>query len=194
MEHLGTKELQTERLILRRLTIEDTESVYNNWANDDEVTYYLSWPTHKDKNVTKGVLENWIKNYSKNDFYQWAIVPKAINEPIGTISVVDKNDDIQMVEIGYCIGRKWWNKGITSEALNAIIKYFFEEIKVNRIEAWHDIKNQNSGKVMAKCEMKCEGNLRQSRKNNTGISDHIIYGILLEEYLNKKQKPAHKGS
>jgi [ribosomal protein S5]-alanine N-acetyltransferase len=183
MEHLGTKELQTERLILRRLTIEDTESVYNNWANDDEVTYYLSWPTHKDKNVTKGVLENWINNYYKNDFYQWAIVPKEINEPIGTISVVDKNDDIQMVEIGYCIGKQWWNKGITSEALNAIIKYFFEEIKVNRIEAWHDIKNQNSGKVMAKCGMKCEGHLRQSRKNNTGISDNIIYGILLEEYL-----------
>jgi [ribosomal protein S5]-alanine N-acetyltransferase len=183
MEHLGTKELQTERLILRRLTIEDTESVYNNWANDNAVTYYLSWPTHKDKNVTKGVLENWINNYSKNDFYQWAIVPKEINEPIGTISVVDKNDDIQMVEIGYCIGKQWWNKGLTSEALNAIIKYFFEEIKVNRIEAWHDIKNQNSGKVMAKCGMKYEGHLRQSRKNNTGISDHIIYGILLEEYL-----------
>jgi [ribosomal protein S5]-alanine N-acetyltransferase len=58
MEHLGTKELQTERLILRQLTINDTESVYNNWANDDEVTHYLSWPTHKDKNVTKDVLEN----------------------------------------------------------------------------------------------------------------------------------------
>jgi len=183
MEHLGTKELQTERLILRRLTIDDTESVYNNWANDDEVTLYLSWPTHKDKNVTKDVLENWIKNYPKNDFYQWAIVPKGINEPIGTISVVDKNDEIQMVEIGYCIGKQWWNKGITSEALNAIIKYFFEEIKVNRIEAWHDIKNPNSGKVMAKCGMKCEGHLRQSRKNNTGISDYVIYGIILEEYL-----------
>jgi [ribosomal protein S5]-alanine N-acetyltransferase len=89
-----------------------------------------------------------------------------------------------MVEIGYCIGKQWWNKGITSEALNVIIKYFFEEIRVNRIEAWHDIKNPNSGKVMAKCGMKCEGHLRQSRKNNTGISDHAIYGIILEEYLN----------
>jgi len=49
MEHLGTKELQTKRLILRRLTIDDTESVYNNWANDNEVTRYLSWQTHEDK-------------------------------------------------------------------------------------------------------------------------------------------------
>ena len=179
MVHSGTKELQTERLILRRLTIDDTESVYNNWANDDEVTYYLSWSTHKDKNVTKEVLENWIKNYPNNDFYQWAIVPKELNEPIGTISVVNKNDDIQMVEIGYCIGKQWWNKGITSESLNALINYFFEDINVNRIEAWHDINNPNSGKVMVKCGMKYEGTLRQSRKNNSGISDHAIYGILL---------------
>jgi len=184
MEHLGTKKLETERLILRQFNIDDIEPVFNNWVNDDEVTHYLSWPTHKDKNVTKDVLENWIKNYPKNDFYQWAIVQKEINEPIGTISVVDKNDEIQMIEIGYCIGKKWWNKGITSEALNALIKYFFEDIKVNRIEAWHDINNPNSGKVMAKCGMKYEGTLRQSRKNNTGINDHAVYGILLEEYLN----------
>jgi len=185
MEHLGTKKLETKRLILRQFTIDDAEPMFKNWTNDNDVTRYLTWPTHQDINVTRYVLENWIKNYSKNAFYQWAIVPKEINEPIGTISVVDKNDEIQMVEIGYCIGKQWWNKGITSEALNAIIKYFFEEVTVNRIEAWHDIKNPNSGKVMAKCGMKCEGHLRQSRKNNTGISDSAIYGILLEEYFKK---------
>ena len=187
MKHLGTKKLETERLILRQFTINDAEFMFKNWANDDNVTKYLTWPTHKDINVSKYVLENvLILNYKNNDSYQWAIVLKEINEPIGTISVVDKNDEIQMVEIGYCIGKQWWNKGITTEALNAIIKYFFEEIEVNRIEAWHDIKNPNSGKVMAKCGMKCEGHLRQSRKNNTGLSDSAIYGILLEEYLKNK--------
>jgi len=184
MEHLGTKKLETERLILRQFTIDDAECIFKNWANDDEVTKYLTWPSHKNINETISIREKWMKEYEKKDFYQWAIVLVEINEPIGTISVVDKNDDIQMVEIGYCIGKQWWNKGITSEALNALIKYFFEDIKVNRIEAWHDINNLNSGKVMAKCGMKCEGLLRQSRKNNTGISDCAVYGILLEEYLN----------
>jgi len=189
MKHLGTKELETERLILRRLTINDIESVYNNWANDDDVTHYLSWPTHRDINVTKNVLENWIQNYSEDDFYQWGIVVKDINEPIGTISVVDKDDDIKMVVIGYCIGKQWWNKGITSEALNAVIKFFFDEVGVNRIEARHDPNNQNSGKVMIKCGMKYEGRLRQAHKNNTGICDHIVYGILAEDYYkNKKLK------
>jgi len=187
MKHLGTKELETERLILRRLTINDIESVYNNWANDDDVTRYLSWPTHRDTNITKNVLENWIQNYSEDDFYQWGIVLKDINEPIGTISVVDKNDDIKMVVIGYCIGKQWWNKGITSEALNAVIKFFFDEVGVNRIEARHDPNNQNSGKVMIKCGMKYEGRLRQAHRNNTGICDHIVYGILAEDYYKNKK-------
>jgi len=187
MKHSGTKEIETQRLILRRLAINDTESVYNNWANDDDVTHFLSWPTHRDINITKYVLEKWIQNYSEDDFYQWGIVVKDINEPIGTISVVDKNDDINMVVIGYCIGKQWWNKGITSEALSAVIKFFFDEIGVNRIEARHDPNNQNSGKVMIKCGMKYEGRLRQAHKNNTGICDHIVYGILAEDYYKKEQ-------
>jgi ribosomal-protein-alanine N-acetyltransferase len=183
MEHLGTKKLETERLILRRFTVDDTEKVFYNWANDDEVTKYLSWATHTDINVTKNVREKWMKEYEKNDFYQWAIVLKEINEPIGSISVVKQCDEIKMVEIGYCIGKKWWNKGITSEALNSLIKFFFEKVGINRIEARHDPNNQNSGKVMAKCGMKCEGHLRQAGKNNIGICDNIIYGILADDYF-----------
>jgi ribosomal-protein-alanine N-acetyltransferase len=182
MEHLGTKELETKRLILRRFTLGDTENVFNNWANDDEVTKYLTWLTHKDINTTKYVLEQWIKDYEKKDFYNWAIILKDIDEPIGSISVVKQSDDIEMVHIGYCIGKKWWNKGIMSEALNELIKFFFEKVGVNRIESRHDPNNPNSGKVMAKCGMKYEGHLRQADKNNQGIVDTIYYGILAEDY------------
>ena len=183
MEHLGTKELETNRLILRRFTINDAERMFNNWASDDEVTKYLVWPSHCDIDVTKNVLEQWIQDYEKKDFYQWAIELKEINEPIGTISVVKQWDEIKMVHIGYCIGKKWWNKGITSEALNAIIKFFFEEVGVNRIESRHDPNNQNSGKVMVKCGMKNEGLLRQADKSNQGIVDTAYYGILAEDYF-----------
>jgi ribosomal-protein-alanine N-acetyltransferase len=183
MKHLGTKELKTKRLVLRRFTIGDAEKMFANWANDNEVTKYLVWPSHTDINVTKNVLEQWIQNYERNDFYQWAIVPKEINEPIGSISVVKQQDEIKMVHIGYCIGKKWWNKGITSEALNVLIKFFFEEVGVNRIESKHDPNNQNSGKVMAKCGMRYEGLLRQADSNNQGIVDTVYYGILTEDYF-----------
>ena len=84
---------------------------------------------------------------------------------------------------GYCIGEKWWNQGITSEALKEVIRFFFEEVKANRICACHDINNPNSGKVMIKCNMKYEGTLRQAVRRGTGeLSDLSYYSILKEEY------------
>ena len=87
-----------------------------------------------------------------------------------------------MFEIGYCIGQKFWNKGITTEAMKAIIRFFFEEVGVNRIEARHDTKNPASGRVMIKSGLKFEGILRQAGKNNTGINDLAVYAILKEDY------------
>jgi ribosomal-protein-alanine N-acetyltransferase len=185
MEHLGTKELETERLILRRFTIDDAEKMFNNWANDDEVTKYLIWQPHKDINVTIDFIKECMKKYENDDFYDWVIILKEINEPIGSMGVVKQSDDLKMVHIGYCIGKKWWNKGITSEALNALIPFFFEKVGVNRIESRHDPDNPNSGKVMEKCGMKYEGHMRQADRNNQGIVDYIEYGILAEDYFRK---------
>ena len=89
MEHKGTVTIETERLILRRFTAEDAEAAYCNWTSDDEVTEFLRWPTHRSLEVTKKVLNSWIAEYDRAEYYQWAIVLKDINEPIGTISAVD---------------------------------------------------------------------------------------------------------
>lgn len=187
MKNLGTKTIETERLILRRFKMEDAEAMYKNWASDAEVTKFLTWPLHSSNEVTKKVLQDWINNYEKDDFYQWAIILKENGEePIGTISVVDKDEEVNMVHIGYCIGTKWWNRGVTSEALMAIIKFFIKEVGVNRVESRHDPNNPNSGKVMMKCGMKYEGTMRQADINNQGICDYSMYGILAKEYFQKK--------
>ena len=185
MNHLGTKELETKRLILRHFVIEDAEFMYKNWASDDEVTKYLNWEHHKNIDESKELLEQWIQNYSQKGFYQWAIVLKEINEPIGKINVDKYSDGIKTVHFGYCIGRKWWNKGFTSEAVTAVIKFFFEEVGINRIESHYDPNNVNSGKVMKKSGMKYEGHMRQDDYNNQGIVDSIVYGMLAEEYFRK---------
>lgn len=184
MKNLGTKTIETERLILRKFKIEDAEAMYKNWASDEEVTKFLTWPPHSNVEVTKTILKDWVDNYKEDDFYQWAIILKENgDEPIGSISVVDKNEKANMVHIGYCIGRKWWNTGVTSEALKALINYLIKEVGVNRVEARHDPNNPNSGKVMMKCGMKYEGTMRQADINNQGICDYSMYGILAKEYL-----------
>lgn len=186
MEHLGTKTIETKRLILRRFEINDAKAMFHNWANDDEVTRFLTWPSHKSIEVSQAVLGEWINNYAADDFYQWAIVLKSNgDEPIGGISVVLHRDDIKMVHIGYCIGRKWWCNGIVSEALMALIEFFFKEVGINRVEARFDPINVASGKVMQKCGMKYEGTVRQGDLNNTGICDYSMYGIVASDFSHK---------
>jgi ribosomal-protein-alanine N-acetyltransferase len=183
MKHLGTKKLETSRLILRKFELSDAEAIYDNWANDNEVTKYLMWPTHKDSSVTTSVLKEWVGQYDNDKFYQWAIVLKSNgNDPIGSISIVKMDDRIKMVHVGYCIGKKWWHQGITTEALSELIRFFFEEVEVNRIESRHDPKNPNSGKVMKKCGLIYEGTVKQGDWNNQGICDYSMYGLILEDY------------
>lgn len=182
MNHKGTKTIETQRLLLRRFSMNDAEFMFDNWESDEKVTEFLRWKTATDISETKIILEKWISGYEKPDFYQWAIVLKEINEPIGSISVVGKNEMLDIVHIGYCIGSKWWHKGITSEAFSAVIPYFFDEIGVNRIESQHDPDNPNSGKVMQKCGLKYEGTLRQADWNNKGIVDACMYSLLKSEW------------
>lgn len=182
MKHRGTQRLETERLILRRFVREDAGAMYKNWASDDEVTKYLPWPTHPNIDVSKSIAEDWVDSYSDEKYYQWAIVLKENgDEPIGSIGAVRMNEDISMVHIGYCIGRAWWHRGVTSEAMKAVMDFFFEEVGANRIEARHDPRNSNSGKVMEKCGMKYEGTLRSAERNNQGISDACYYSLLKSE-------------
>lgn len=182
MNHCGTKELHTNRLILRKFRLEDGEAMYQNWASDDHVTRFLTWPTHPNADVTRMLLGYWVKNYEKQDYYNWGIELKETGELIGNISVVQINEEISAATLGYCMGRKWWGKGIMPEAGKAVIRYLFEEAGFNRIAATHDKNNPNSGRVMQKIGMRYEGTLRAAGKNNQGVVDEVWYGVLKDEY------------
>ena len=183
MNHRGTVQLETDRIILRRFTGADDVAMFNNWANDPEVTKYLMWQPHGTIEVTRQVLAEWIACYDKPDFYLWAIESKSTGELIGSISVVHQQEKIHMVHIGYCIGKLWWHKGYTSGALIRLIKFFFENVGVNRIESRHDPRNPNSGKVMQKAGLRYEGTLREADWNNQGgYCDAAYYAILAKDY------------
>ena len=180
MNHLGTQTLETSRLILRPFALEDAPAMYRNWASDPEVTKYLTWPTHPSVQVSQMVLSDWVSCYEKKDYYQWAIVLRETDEPIGSMAVVNQRDDVGKAEIGYCIGRRWWRQGITPEALSAVIRFLMDEVGMQRIEARHDPRNPASGAVMRKCGMTFEGTLRRSDWNNQGLCDASYYAIVKE--------------
>lgn len=182
MRHCGTQKIETDRLILRRFSVDDAEAMYRNWASDPEVTKYLTWPVHSSAEASRALLEDWVSAYENEKNYQWAIVLKEQgDEPIGSISAVDMNDDVSKVHIGYCIGRAWWHQGIMTEALKAVMDFFFDEVGANRVEARHDPRNPHSGMVMRKCGMKYEGTMKSSDRNNQGICDASWYALLKSE-------------
>lgn len=185
MNHCGTKTIETDRLLLRAFRLSDITAAYKNWTSDGKVTEFLRWPTHSDISITESVVKDWVEQSSKSDFYQWAIVLKDIDEPVGSISVVGMNDSLGIVHIGYCIGSKWWHQGITSEAFKALIPFLFNEVGVNRIESQHDPNNPHSGGVMRKCGLKYEGTLRQADFSNKGIVDASMYSLLKAEWDEK---------
>ena len=182
MKHLGTQTLETERLILRRFTPEDVQPMFDNWASDEEVTKYLTWPAHASVDVTRKVLDSWLADYEKPDYYNWAIVLKECGQPVGSIVAANQDDRIGKAHIGYCMGKRWWHRGIMSEALGAVMEFLFHEVGMLRLEARHDPNNPHSGAVMRKCGMKYEGTLRQSDWNNRGICDACWYAALREEW------------
>ncbi|MBU5478437.1 GNAT family N-acetyltransferase [Eubacterium sp. MSJ-13] len=182
MEHKGTIRLETDRLLLRPFRIEDAKDVFDNWASDDEVTKYLTWPTHSSVEMSRSYMEFCINGYNEKNVYQWGIELKNSHELIGNISVVKIIDEIDSMELGWVIGRKWWGNGYTAETAERLLKFLFTEVGANRICARHDINNPNSGRVMQKIGMRYEGTLRQSGKNNQGIVDMANYSVLREEW------------
>ena len=90
---------------------------------------------------------------------------KKINKPIGLLSIVDRYNNLNILKIGYCIGSKWWHKGIVSEGFTAIIPYLFNEADANRIESQHDQNHPHSEDVMKKCGLTDKRTLRQADIN-----------------------------
>lgn len=184
LNHLGTITLETDRLILRAFKIEDTKDMYTNWATDHEVCKFLSWKPHQNIEETKQVISTWIEAYSKASNYNWVIELKESGEAIGGISVVSLEEKHENCSIGYNLSRSHWNKGITTEALKAVIRYLITEVQFNRIEARFDTHNGASGEVMKKSGMHYEGTLRQIKyRAGTGFYDSGIYAILKGDFV-----------
>lgn len=153
MKHKGTIRLETERLVLRKLKTNDAEEVYKNWTSDEEVSKYMRWSTHKSIEETKCWLKEEEENYKKNDYYTWGIELKGIDELIGSIGAFYREDD-DRYEIGYGIGKKYWRKGYTSEALKRVMEYLINEVGIKRFKSVHAKLNPASGAVMQKVGFK----------------------------------------
>ncbi len=173
LNHIGTQPIATNRLILRRFTLDDSIYAFEKWTSTYDSKFW--GPPHKSIEETQQQIYEYVNNYSNADWYMWAIIYK--NEIIGLVCGNEINEDIKSICIGYCITRACWNKGIATEASKALIKYFFD-LGFNRVFSYHNPLNPASGRVMQKCGMTFEGKIRGGSMFAGEICDCLQYSIL----------------
>lgn len=185
MKSLGTKILETERLLLRKFEISDAKELYENWTSDYNINTYLGWSSHKSIEETEDKIRRWVNDYKNENVYKWVIIEKNTGIPIGSIGAESVSRKHQNCDLGYSIGSKWWNKGYMSEALKRVIDFLLNEEEMILIETKYNSRNAASGRVMEKVGMKKDATLRSRRiDENTGeLSDLIIYSIMKEDFF-----------
>ncbi len=169
--------LKTERLILRPLRMRDAKDLFA-YAQDPEVSRHVLWDAHESIWDSRQFLRAAIRQYRRGQPGSFAIVLKDSGRMIGTIGFMWINVDYKSGEVGYSLGRDYWNKGIMTEALREVVRFGFEDLGLNRIEAQHEVSNPASGKVMAHVGMQFEGILRQRIRNKGCYADVALYAIL----------------
>ncbi len=177
----NTKTLETDRLILRKFTIDDAEGMFNNWATDPNVNKYLGWKLHENVEETKEVISKGISKYEEG-YYNWVIELKDTHEVIGSICEEGKSLRFNTIALGYCLGSMFWNKGYGTEALRGVIEYLLNEQEFYIVEANHRSSNPASGRIMQKAGMKYDGTLRERKIDPDGSRvDTICYSIKKDE-------------
>ena len=122
MKHCGTKRLETNRLILRRYANEDAAAMYKNWASDKEVTKFLMWPAHPNQEVSQSVIEDWVNQYSHENYYHWAIVLKENGDEPRNPNSGKVMKKCGMKYEGTLRSVDWNNQGICDACYYALLK------------------------------------------------------------------------
>jgi len=178
--------LETDRLLLRRFSVNDVNDIFE-YASDSDVNTFMPWDMHKSINETKEFLEKSKESCDKSGDLDWGIELKSENKLVGGITIRTWNDANRCGDIGYVLSKKYWNMGITTEALKAVIQFGFEKLYLNRIEAHCDENNIASYKVMEKAGMKYEGTLRKKAFVKNRFVDMKFCSILNDEYFANKK-------
>ncbi len=102
--------LETDRLILRKMTLNDAEAVFA-YASDPEVTRYVSWETHRKIGDSESFLRSVVEGYERGEAAEWGIVYKGDGRFVGGCGVVRWELDHSRAELGYVLSREYWGRG-----------------------------------------------------------------------------------
>lgn len=182
LTHCGTREIETNRLLLRPFKHSDNNDMLKYWVSDPKIQSMYSEPVYSTEIEVKDLLEKYIVSYNKKDYYRWAIVEKNSGACIGQIAIFLVDNNNHFCEIEYCIGSRFQRRGYCSEAVQAIIDYAFRDINIHKIQVCHKENNIASKGVIEKCGFVYEGVLRDYFYVDGVYLNRLYYSMLRSEW------------
>ena len=173
--------LETPRLILRQITLDDVPDVFA-YAADAEVTRYLRWGPHQTLAHTESYVRGVLQEYEDDRDGPWGIVDKVTNRLIGHIHLMDLSAQHRKAEIGFVLARSCWNNGLATEALTHMLAYVFGTLGLHRVEGFSLVDNGAAMRVMEKAGMQKEGVLRDYLFQKGDFRDFAVYAILQHDF------------
>ena len=177
MQYVEFKSLETERLILRDIRMEDIQEYYERLWGDGDVCRYLLHDPHQDIGESLAAIEDILQQYEKGNFYRWGITEKGEGSLIGIIGLVRIDEENSACSFAYMLGCDYWGKGYGTEAVKEVIRFAFEELGIQRIVADHMAENPASGAVMRKAGMVHTGTQRAKYEKAGRFYDAEVYEI-----------------
>lgn len=175
-------QLETDRLILREMTLNDIEFYFYHF-NNEKIIEGSCFPGPKNLEAARKELELYCINpFRENRGVRWGIARRGRKGLIGTCGFYDWNKTARRAEIGYDLDPEYWGQGIMTEALQAVLRYGFEEMGLNRIQAIIDSENVQSMKLVHRLGFKKEGVLRQRSYFGSRFRDDVCFSLLKQEW------------
>ena len=180
--HIPT--LETERLILRKMARWDAADMYE-YASNPAVTRFLTWDVHPNVRFSANYLSYLQSKYRSGEFRDWAVTLRSTGKMIGTCGFSHFNFPAYAAEIGYVLNPAYWGNGVAVEAAACVIRFGFEYLELNRIEARCMTGNTQSRRVMEKLGMTYEGTIREGMFVKNRFISVEVCSILKKEFYDK---------
>ncbi len=175
------RELESERIVLRKIKAEDYKQMYEKWACKEVCSRFFPWSAATDIEAYKNRALTWVGNYKDDLYFNWIIELKETKDVIGIINLHNVDEQCRSAETSYILAPDYWGNGFMTEALKCVLRYAFEELGINCVQADVFEGNVASEKVLEKCGFCRKGVAREKYFKDGAYFDAILYGILRRE-------------
>jgi ribosomal-protein-alanine N-acetyltransferase len=185
--------LETKRLILRKITLQDTDDFFLFTSNRQVCALTGMFDLHTTLEETQEYIKRMIDRYSqeKGTAAYWTIEDKTTHKAIGIIGIFGYMANYARAEIGYALAQESWGKGLATEAVAQVLYYGFKHMQLNRIQACTDKNNSASKRVLEKNNMQYEGCLRDYMIVQGKPVDRLMFSLLKRDFDQASSSAKH---